>query len=46
MEMPIFIMAHLSAKTVALKQLQDQSAAELDALLPSILDRAFRAEEL
>ena len=31
-------------KTAALKQLQQQSAAELDALLPSILDRAFRGE--
>jgi type I restriction enzyme, S subunit len=31
-------------KTAALKQHQDQSAAELDALLPSILDRAFRGD--
>lgn len=34
----------LTAKTAALKQLQSQSAAELDALLPSILDRAFKGE--
>jgi type I restriction enzyme S subunit len=41
------IIAHLdalTAKTAALKQLQSQSAAELEALLPSILDRAFRGE--
>lgn len=41
------IVAHLdalTAKTAALKQLQSQSAAELMALLPSILDRAFRGE--
>lgn len=41
------IVAHLDAlmaKTAALKQLQQQSAAELDALLPSILDRAFKGE--
>jgi hypothetical protein len=28
----------------ALKKLQAETAAELDALLPSILDRAFRGE--
>jgi type I restriction enzyme, S subunit len=27
-----------------LKRLQSETAAELDALLPSILDRAFRGE--
>ena len=32
------------AKVESLKSLQHQSAAELDALLPSILDRAFRGE--
>lgn len=32
----------LQAEVDALKQLQTQTAAELDALLPSILDRAFR----
>lgn len=31
-------------RIAALKQLQRQSAAELDALLPSILDRAFKGE--
>jgi len=32
------------AKIDALKRHQDDSAAELDALMPSILDRAFRGE--
>lgn len=32
----------LQAKVDALKGLQSQAAAELDALLPSVLDRAFR----
>jgi len=36
----------LSAKVESLKSLQRQSAAELDALLPSILDKAFRGELL
>ncbi|MCE9554581.1 MAG: hypothetical protein K8T91_14580 [Planctomycetes bacterium] len=31
----------LSAKAGALKKLRESTAAELDALLPSILDRAF-----
>jgi len=34
----------LSAKAEALKSLQHQSAAELDALLPSLLDKAFRGD--
>jgi type I restriction enzyme S subunit len=34
----------LQAKVDALKRLQAETATELDALLPSILDRAFRAE--
>ena len=34
----------LQAKVDALKRLQAETAAELDALLPSILDRAFRGE--
>lgn len=34
----------LQAKLDALKKLQDETAAELDALLPSILDRAFRGQ--
>jgi hypothetical protein len=29
---------------VALKQLQAETTAELNALLPSILDRAFKGE--
>ena len=35
---------NLQAKVDALKQLQAETAAELDALLPSILGRAFRGE--
>jgi type I restriction enzyme, S subunit len=41
------IVAHLdrvTAKVDALKQLQAETAAELDALLPSVLDKAFRGE--
>lgn len=34
----------LQAKVDALKRLQAETAAELDALLPSVLDRAFRGE--
>jgi type I restriction enzyme S subunit len=34
----------LQAKVDALKQLQAQTQAELDAMLPSVLDRAFRGE--
>jgi hypothetical protein len=34
----------LQAKVDSLKTLQTQSAAELDALLPSILDKAFKRE--
>jgi type I restriction enzyme S subunit len=34
----------LQGKVDALKTLQDKTAAELDALLPSILDKAFRGE--
>lgn len=34
----------LYAKVDALKQLQSQTQVELDALLPSVLDRAFRGE--
>ena len=38
------VFVEATAKIAALKQLQSQSAAELEALLPSILDRAFRGE--
>lgn len=41
------IVAHLDslqAKVEALKRLQADTAAELDALLPSVLDRAFKGE--
>lgn len=41
------IVAHLDAvsgKLGALRQLQSASAVELDAILPSILDRAFKGE--
>jgi type I restriction enzyme S subunit len=34
----------LQAKVDALKKLQTETAAELDALLPSIVDRAFKGE--
>jgi type I restriction enzyme S subunit len=34
----------LQGKVDALKQLQSQTQAELDALLPSVLDKAFRGE--
>ena len=34
----------LQAEVDALKKLQAETGAELDALLPSILDRAFRGE--
>jgi type I restriction enzyme S subunit len=34
----------VQAKVDALKALQTQTAAELDALLPSILDKAFKGE--
>ena len=34
----------LQAKVDALKRLQAETAAELDALLPSVLDRAFKGE--
>lgn len=34
----------LQAKVDAVKQLQDETAAELDALLPALLDRAFKGE--
>ncbi|MBM3124971.1 MAG: hypothetical protein FJZ87_07820 [Chloroflexi bacterium] len=32
------------AKVNALRELQSQSQEELDALLPSVLDRAFKGE--
>lgn len=34
----------LQAEVDALKRLQAETATELDALLPSILDRAFKGE--
>lgn len=34
----------LQAKVDTLKALQAQTAAELDALLPSVLDKAFKGE--
>ena len=34
----------LQAKVDALKQLQSQTQMELDALLPSVLDKAFKGE--
>ena len=41
------ILAHLDsmqAKVDALKRLQAETSAELDALLPSVLDKAFKGE--
>jgi type I restriction enzyme S subunit len=35
---------NLQTKVNALRRLQAETAAELDALLPSILDKAFRGE--
>ena len=35
---------NLQSKVDALKRLQTETAAELDALLPSILDKAFKGE--
>ena len=34
----------LQSKVDSLKQLQSETSAELDALLPSILDKAFKGE--
>jgi len=34
----------LRAEVAVLKRLQAETAAELDALLPAILDRAFKGE--
>jgi type I restriction enzyme, S subunit len=34
----------LQAKLKALRELQSQTQVELDALLPSVLDRAFKGE--
>ena len=34
----------LQAKTDAVKTLQSETSVELDALMPSILDKAFRGE--
>jgi hypothetical protein len=34
----------LCRQVVSLKRLQAETAAELDAMLPSILDKAFRGE--
>ena len=34
----------LQAKVDRLKALQEETAAELDALLPAILDKAFKGE--
>jgi type I restriction enzyme S subunit len=34
----------LQAKVDSLKRLQAETAAELDALLPSVLDRAFKGK--
>jgi type I restriction enzyme S subunit len=49
-EMPLpsretqIILRRTKAEVDALKRLQAETAAELDALLPAILDRAFKGE--
>ena len=49
-EMPLpsrktqMILREVRAETGALKLLQAETAAELDAMLPSILDRAFNED--
>ena len=40
----IAYLGNLQAKVDALKRLQTETTAELDALLPSILDKAFKGE--
>ena len=42
--MPAKYTYHHQAKVEALKRLQAETATELDALLPSILDKAFKGE--
>jgi type I restriction enzyme S subunit len=37
-------LAEVQAEVDALKRLQAETAAELDALLPAILDKAFKGE--
>ena len=52
MQVPIPVPEHskqvwfdaLCGEVDALKRLQTETAAELDALLPAILDRAFKGE--
>ena len=38
------VTARMAAMVEALKRLQTGTAAELDALLPALLDRAFKGE--
>jgi type I restriction enzyme S subunit len=40
----VFASHGIVAEVDALKRLQVETAAELDALLPAILDRAFKGE--
>ena len=40
----VIYLDYLQAKVDSLKRLQAETAAELDALLPSVLDRAFKGE--
>jgi len=39
-----FMLRNVRAEVDALKRLQAETAAELDALLPAILDRAFKGK--
>ena len=42
--MKVFMNMFLLAKTNVLLELQSQTQEELDALLPSVLDKAFKGE--
>ena len=43
-EQVYFTDGRIQSKVDAIKKLQEQTAAELDAMLPSILDRAFKGQ--
>mgnify|MGYP001615012975 CR=1 FL=1 len=40
----IYYLDELQARTDALRQVHTETAAELDAMLPSILDKAFKGQ--
>jgi hypothetical protein len=43
-EWSVFMNILISSKVNALRELQSASGEELDALLPSVLDKAFKGE--